>query len=79
MHTPTGAKERTSSRSQSAFWLLTLWIGGDGVLCLACPGTWLAWHSAGHDRRQDRGCLARAVRRDSVSFAVSRRITSAAS
>ena len=58
--------------------LLTLWIGGDGVVCLSW-GTWLAWHPAGHDRRQDRGCLARAVRRESVSFAVSHRITSAAS
>ena len=31
--------------------LLTLWIGGDGVLCLSW-GTWLAWHPAGHDRQQ---------------------------
>lgn len=64
--------------SSYSFWLLTLWIGGDGVVCPSW-GTWLAWHPAGHDRRQDRGCLARAVSRESVSFAVSHRITSAAS
>jgi hypothetical protein len=66
------------SRPESAIWLLTPWIGGDGVLCLAAPGN-LAGLAPGYDRRQDRGCLARAVRRESVSFAESHRITSAAS